>query len=752
MKAASWGAVSWMALASVSAVAQSTGPTADAATSSNTAESATSEDANAIADIVVTAQRRSESLSRVPIAVSAFSAETIAQAHITNVNDIAARTPNFTETSGSSGDPHLFIRGIGSSDDSAAGDRSVGVFVDDVYIGRGGAMIADFFDVARVEVLRGPQGTLYGRNVVGGSVNITTAKPGSTFDYGVELGAGNYNLFDARAFVNVPLGETLAGRIAATHTQHSGYSRNVFTGRRVDAANVDAVRGSLRFQPNQDLEVLLRANYSNNDDFGQARDPAPCGPINCLQRFNKPAIGNIAFASAPRDVQSQRDGFFRRDLYGTSGTVNWTTGIGVVSSITAYLHNNWNWLDDIGGLPDVVRAQSTNFVHERAKQFSQELRLSSLPSDSRLSWSLGLYYFRENINRDESTDRCISNTGPTNCVRTYINYSQDVVSKSVAGYAEVEYRLIEPLTIIAGFRYTHDDKSILSEGQNLGPPIPASSSRQAWAPFARSKTWNASTPRIVLRYTFDDAGMAYATISRGYKAGGYQGQADNGISAAIPFEPEHVTNYEVGTKLRLFERHVQLNLAAFVMKYDNLQVRQRIQLDPNNVGSIINVVSNAAAATIKGLEGELTVRPVRNLELFASGSYLDAKYDAFNSGTIDYTGQRLPRSPEYAGTLGAKLTVALRNAGELGLRAEAQYKGKHFFDNDNALGPGIERARTLVDMSATYTPNHGPWEVSVWGKNITNRLYRENIIIIGDSAFSRYGAPRTYGVTLRIHH
>ena len=627
----------------------------------------------------------------------------------------------------------------------------MGVFVDDVYVGRGGAMIADFFDVSRVEVLRGPQGTLYGRNVVGGSVNIATARPEFDFEYGAELTGGNYDLFEAKGFLNVPLSDTAAFRVAATHSEHSGYSRNVFTGMKVDAANVDAIRGSLRLQATEDLEIIIRGNYANNDDFGQARKPDPCGPVNCQQRFDNSALGNISFDPDPRHVQGQRDGYFRRDLWGTSATVNWTTGFGVISSITAYLHNKWDWLDETGGLPDVLRIQSTNYVTESAGQFSQELRLASAPSSSRFSWSTGLYYFVENIDRNEATDRCISNTGLTSCARTYINYAQDVKSESIAAYAEVQYRPVPALNIILGARYTHDRKEATLAGINLGPAIPASSARQPWAPFDVARSWNAFTPRAVVQYNFTPSAMAYATVSRGYKAGGYQGQADNGLSASVPFEPEHVTNYEIGSKLGLFNRRVQLNVAGFVMKYDDLQVRTRVQLDPNNVGSIINVTSNAANATIKGIEGELTIRPVRPLELWASGSLLDATYDGFTNGATDYSGQRLPRTPKHAFTAGAELTLPVGTLGEIALRGEAQYKGKLFFDNDNSLEPGIVRPRTLFDASLRFSPTDLPFSIQLWGKNLTNRLVRDNVIIVGDSGFSRYSPPRTIGVTLRFH-
>ena len=704
-----------------------------------------------ITDIVVTAQRRSERLSNVPIAVSAFSAETLADARISNVNDIASRTPSFTETSGSAGDPQLFIRGIGSSDDSAAGDRSVGVFVDDIYIGRGGAMLTDFFDVASVEVLRGPQGTLYGRNVVGGSVNITTtrAKLGD-FDYGGEVTAGNYDLRELKAFVNVPAGEYGALRVSGSHSEHSGYARNVFTGRRVDASNTDAVRASLYVAPSDNFEITLRANYSNNDDFGQARKPAPCGPVNCQQRFDNPDLGDIAFDPDPRHVQGQTNGYFKRNLWGTSANMSWTNGIGVVNSITAFMRNNWNWQDEIGGLPDILRVKSTNSVSEKADQFSQELRLSSNNDSDWLEWTLGAYYFVEDIDRDEATDRCISSTGLSACASTNIDYAQNIISRSTAAYAEVKVKPIDALSITLGGRYSHDHKKGTLAGINLGDPIPASSSRQPWDPINVSKSWHAFTPRAVVQYNFSPAAMAYATVSKGYKAGGFQGQADNGLSSSVPFDPERVTNYEVGSKLSLFSRKLQINTAAFIMKYNDLQVRQRVQLDPNDAGSIINVVSNAANATIKGIEAEITARPIRQLDLWASGSLLDATYDDFVSGSNDYTGEYLPRTPKQAFSAGAELTLPIGDVGKLALRGEAKYKGKLYFDNDNSQAAGIEPSNTLIDASIRFTPDNAPFDVQLWAKNLTDELVREISILVGDSGFSRFNAPRTFGVTVRV--
>lgn len=732
-------AVSAVALTAAGAVqAQSAEPTTDA----------TAQEASTVDEIIVTAQRRSERLADVPIAVSAYGAETIEDARITTVGEIAARTPNFTNTSASAGDPHLFIRGIGSTEDAAAGDRSIGVFIDDVYVGRGGAMLADFFDVERLEVLRGPQGTLYGRNVVGGSVNIVTQKPTFVRDAAVEGTVGSYDLWEARAFINVPFNDTTAGRLAVTHSEHDGYALNTFTGNRVEAADVTSVRGSLRFDPNEDLQVVLRANASRNRDFGGARDPNPCGP-SCLARFGNPALGDIPYDPDPRRVQGQRDGYFDRDLYGTSANIGWKSPIGQITSITAFMKSDWELLDEASGLPDILKVQATNFIVEDADQFSQELRLANDLLDGKLNWSVGVYYFRENVAREESTDRCISSTAAASCVRTYLNYIQDVTSQSIAGYAEVEYRPFEPLTIIAGVRYSRDDKDLGIEGRNLGGPIPASSSRQPWAPFDVDQDWDAVTPRLVVRYKLDDRNMVYGTISRGYKAGGFQGQADNGASAAVPYDPEFVTNYEIGGKFSVFERRLQANVAAFIMKYEDLQVRQRILLDPADPTTVINVTSNAAQATIQGLEIELTARPTQGLEVWAAGALLDATYDEFVSGTADLSGSHLPRSPEQALTVGGKLTLPIGSVGEIALRAEAQYKSEIFFDPDNTVVPGREPGHTLVDLGATYSPAHGEWEVAVWGKNVSDELYRENTLIVGDSGYSRYGAPRTYGLTLR---
>lgn len=712
--------------------------------------STASQEASTVDEIVVTAQRRSERLSDVPIAVSAYGSETIKEARITTVAEIAARTPNFTNTSASAGDPHLFIRGIGSTEDAAAGDRSVGVFIDDVYVGRGGAMLADFFDVERLEVLRGPQGTLYGRNVVGGSVNIVTQKPTFVHDAAVEATVGSYDLLEGRAFINAPFNDQLAGRLAVTHSEHDGYALNTFTGHRVEAADVTSVRGALRYDPNEDVSVILRANGSWNRDFGGARDPNPCGPT-CLARFSNSALGNIPFDPDPRRVQGQRDGYFDRDLYGTSANIGWKSPIGQFTSITGFMKSDWELLDEASGLPDILKVQATNFIVEDAKQFSQEFRLSNELFDGKVNWSVGLYYFREDVAREESTDRCISSTAAASCVRTYLNYIQDVTSQSVAGYAEVEYKPFEPLTIIAGVRYSRDDKDLTVEGRNLGGAIPASSARQPWAPFDVSQDWDAVTPRLVVRYKLDDRNMVYGTISRGYKAGGFQGQADNGASAAVPYDPEFVTNYEVGGKFSILDRRLQANVAAFIMKYEDLQVRQRILLNPADPSSVINVTSNAAQATIQGVEIELTARPKEGLELWAAGSLLDATYDEFISGTTNFSGAHLPRSPEQTLTMGGKLTLPIGSAGEIALRAEVQYKGELFFDPDNTIAPAREPEHTLVDIGATYTPTVGNWEISVWGKNLSDQLYRENTLIVGDSGYSRYGAPRTYGVTLRYH-
>lgn len=705
-----------------------------------------------IADIVVTAQRRSESLSTVPISVTAINGETLREARIQSLFDVALRTPNFSQTSQRKGSPGLFIRGIGSTEDAAGGDRSVGVFIDDVYIGRSGATSISFFDVERVEVLRGPQGTLYGRNVVGGALNVTTARPTFDFDYGGEATYGNYDLKEINGFVNVPFSAISALRVAVTHSDHDGYALNAFTGHRVDAENTTAGRASFRVTPADNFEILIRANVERTRDFGLPRAVSPCGPLVCLPRFNQPDFGNIPLETDPRRVQNQHDGFFHRDSWGTSLKMDWDTGIGKITSISAVQSNDVKQQAENGGVPDVLRFKSLTNLSEDAFQFSQELRLATPLADN-LDWTLGAYYYDEEVTRHDNTDRCLSTNYRTPCAASSLDYAQKVKSQSLATYSELEFRPSEAFTIIVGARYTHDSKDANLAAINLGGPIPASASRQPFGPFDLSKSWNAFTPRVVVRYTIPQLGMIYATVSRGYKAGGYQGEANNAASIVVPYNPEHVTNYEVGSKLQFFDRHALLNFSAFIMKYDDLQVAQRFQTDPNDPTSIVNATANAAKATIKGFEGELTVRPFPFLELWGSGSYLHARYDEFLDGNGgDFTGNKLPRVPDYAFSVGGKASIPIGDLGDFELRSDLTYKGKFYFSSQNTDIPGTDPFEpvTLINATATFKPNRSPIEISVWAKNLTNKTYRSSVIPVSDFINTVWAPPRTYGVTVRF--
>jgi iron complex outermembrane receptor protein len=667
-------------------------------------------------EVIVTAQKKQENLQDVAIAITAFSSDTIRNAGILNMQDVTAMTPSFSVSNYNPTTPAPYIRGVGTNSSSVGDDSSVGVFIDEVYAGRAGAYSADMFDVERIEVLRGPQGTLYGRNVAGGAMNIITNNPSEELEGRLELTAGDYDLFAARGMISGPLVSdgSIRGRLAVSSRQRDGHVDNILTGNELkDEDNVSA-RGKLAFEVGESAAVLLSADYSKDDLKG----PAARATENLL-----PTV-----PGSPTDkVALLQDGSANRDLWGISAKLTFSLESGTLTSITAYRENDYDFLDDTLG--DWAIVKLVNEADEESKQFSQEVRFAQ--DLDKIGYTVGAYYFSEKVDRVETFDSSAM-IGIPGSSRPLWDASND--SESISVFGELNWYLTERTTLIAGGRYTEDDKDFDVDASNpdiLGFLVEPYSVKA-------DDSWSEFSPKLGVEFQASDDTLLYATWAEGYKSGGFNGLAASESAARTPFDSESVANYEVGIKADLLDKTLRVNAAIFYSDYSDLQ---NFDVD---LGTF-EVITATADAEMKGVELEVWYSPIDGLDLFFAGNVLDTEYTDF-AADPDVEGNDLMRAPETSGSVGAQYRWPVGNIGTALLRCDVTYTDEMFFTTDNSPDAGAD-SYTLINARASFELNSG-WELSIWGKNLGDEdfVVHNTTLGLGD-AHPVYGSPRMWGAT-----
>jgi iron complex outermembrane recepter protein len=696
----------------------------------------------AIEEIIVTAQRRDESLQRVPIAVTAFDTEALEVNQIRSIDEIAMRTPGLVSTPRNPAQPLYFIRGIGSNLIDAGAEASVVVFIDDVYIGRGGGMNFDLFDLERVEVLRGPQGTLFGRNVVGGLIHVVSRKPTEETTARIQGVFGNYDRLNLNASFGGALTEQVFANFAVSSTERDGYVRNATSGNRLFNENNRAARGQLRFVPNDRLDVLLSADVTRDRTNG---DPRKVLGIGDERDISSPD---------PLTVEAREDGFQNRDLWGASLNVQYDTGFGDLTSITAYRSLDYSFLSDFLGVPVTpATIGSLNWIDEESFQFTQELRLAGTAMDERLDWVTGAFYIREDTERLDllQQDFDAATGGAAIGLSGQVAFPQENVTDGYAIFGEVTWHASDRLRLTAGARQSWDRKRVHLQGIDVtqtGLPLKPPPLQQEFD-IRSSERWDAFTPRFAISYDLTDDVMLYTSAARGYKSGGYQGIPTNGLSASTPYDPEYAWSYEVGVKSQFWDNRAQLNLTGFFTDYTDLQVSQLIGADQV-------VVGNAADAEVKGIEVEWAAVLTPNLRFTGSYGYLDATFETFDAPPAsggDLSGNRLSRSPKNKLNLAMQYEARAFADWNVLARVDWSYTDEFFFDPRNRVAPaGGDRQGSydLLDARLALVRDDGSLELALWGKNLTDELYKTYIGVFApfNQAFVTFGVPRTYGATV----
>jgi len=703
-------------------------------------------DVVALEEVVVTATRKQRNLQEVPISVTALSGDFLRDRQLVNFEEIVTQTPGLNLTSATRTLTQPVIRG-GSSDDDAPGvDLAVGLFVDDVFLGRNVDFSFDLFDIERVEVLKGPQGTLFGRNVTGGVINVVTKNPEDEFLGRVEVVVGSDSRFDFRGMLNVPIVDNkLAARFAVS-TRNAGGTIDNLSGPKLDQEDQQSFRGKLVWHANDDVHVLIGTNYLRDRSFGIPRD------IVNLSENLLPALA-ATFNPAKDITNIDAAGEYDRTVWGLSGKVHWHTGFGDLDIITAWYDNESDISDiDVDGTPELILGgPGTNDV----EQFSQEIRHSYTSQDGRFDWIGGLYYLDIDYSRTEYVNQIPfpgsflyiigvppigGSHGPPGA------FAQTINTKSYAVFGQLTYSPVgvDGLSFTLGGRFTKDEKSGTTSDTGVIEEFDINV----------SDSWDAFTPKFGVNYAFNDDVMMYLSATKGFKSGGFSATTD-AASAATPFNEEFVWSYEAGLKSRLLEDRLQANVAVFFADYTDLQFRE------GTVGTA-SFVGNAGAAELFGIELEIRAMISGGLFVYANYVYQDSEYTNLDIGGTDLSGNELPLTPENSLTFGFDATRQVTGNVDLTLAADYQYKSETFLNPSN-FTDATQEVDGLINASLSLASIASGLRVSIFVKNLTNEQFvtRANRlgVFLGNVDFSQgppfaqvvagsYSRPRTYGISL----
>jgi len=694
-------------------------------------------DTSQLQDIVVTAEKREESLQRTPASIIARSGEALRKAGVDSTLDLATIAPGVAVTTNTAS-AQIYIRGIGTN---FGGDQSVALHVDGVYQVSTQGALQELLGVDRMEVLRGPQGTLYGRNATGGVVNIITRRPTMDLSAEGDLEYGNYNLFRQRALVNVPIvNDKVAMLISVVHTDRDGFRYNPYLNSRIDDEHNWGVRGRLLIRASDNLDILLSGNYSAENDsrtLGFKIDKNVYAPqVDLLPQLG---MRGGTVPDDPNIIYSDKNSIQNYKQYGGSAELDWDLGGVKIKSLTAYQVNTRRENIDIDGTEvDYFDGQLTG---SRTSWFSQELQVLS-QNDGPLQWIAGIYYLRDDerergVYTTPILDQLGFGSGP-------IGRDFNSGTRAYAGFGQFTYKIFDKLRLTVGARFSHERKfavQYLNAMEALGVQA------------TNSKSWNAFTPKFSIDYSPNDDVMFYASATRGFKSGGFN------ESASDLFDPEYIWSYEAGARTSLLDKRLRLNATTFLYNYSNIQVMQALA-SPDPLTGATTKVGNAASARVKGIELELQVIPLKGLELSANASLLEAKYRTYLSPNtevagnpiVDLSGNWLPLAPQFAGILSAQYTTTVGNAGTLSVRGDLYHQSRVFFTAFNNLNDhfGQQKGYELVNAHIGFTSADKHWTLGLFGRNLTNKVYKQTVI----RALGFFGQldilapPRTYGVEL----
>lgn len=685
----------------------------------------------AVDEILVTAQRREESLQEVPISVVAFSPEALESSGVSSTAGLTQLVPSvqLIRTGPAS---VFFMRGVGNSSAGTGEEGANSFYVDGVYLPDLKQTVMKFNNIERIEVLKGPQGTLFGRNSSGGLINVITREPGDTFEAKVNAGFANHETYSSQAYVAGPLTDTLSADIALTVTdQNDGWGHNEVTAEDIQEGWDWGVRSKWVWRPSDVTKITLVGEYSHSaENFAMSRRILP----GTLGLFGNPPPADWHNTNTPDQQET------RMELYGLNLTAEFKLDWATLTSVTATRDNkNHSVFDlDAGPLP-----QGHLTVHDRSQSFQEELRLAS-NSEGPLNWQTGLFLMRTEVDLYPLTSTGTIFSGNDNVVYSSLD------TTSWAGFGELSYALDTGTTLTAGVRYTHDNLDFEGEQRRISDNVRLVLKED-------SLNTGETTYRLAVRQDLTENINVYASYNRGFKSGTYPMTNP----AQPPVDTQTIDAYEAGVKTMLFDDRLRLNLSAFHYDIDDYQVRSSLTVPPAPPNTLL---LNAAKVTVDGFELEFEAVPTDNLRLFGAASWLNSEFDDFpqapfgtprtaapwgaTTSVASAAGYSTPMSPNFAGNIGATYTLFAGEAGDVDLSVLYSYNEGYYFEPDNRLK---QPSFNTVNASIAYNPTPN-WAVELWARNLTDETYyiQQSSASLGDVGV--VAAPRTYGVTFKYNY
>lgn len=724
----------------------------------------TEEDDGVIEEIVVTAQKRAQKLQETPLALTALSSDVVDERQIDGVRKLSQLAPSLVfNRSGTAA--NTYMRGVGQDIATVLGEPGVALFIDDVYQGANFAQVATYNDLERVEVLRGPQGTLYGRNTTGGNINIYTRTPNFEDAFETSVLYGAYNRLKGTVAGQTTLVEhRLAVRGSLVTDSNDGYRDNPFNGDDLEERDVRSGAVTLLFTPSDTVELVMRADWNKQDDDNPAWDYLQVVPGSGLA----PQIFGGMAAPGADDIRSERDDSeYNTEHWGVSANLSWDVGAANVKSITAYRESD----QDVNYDNDGTDASFFNTSGgQSSEQFSQEVNLSGTSFEDKVEWITGVFFFQHDINIVWNFDLQVlqglfealfpdiqngfmpplppgglgdPTRNPLYDVRIpsgagsavpFLDFRNLQELDSIAAFVQGTYSVTDTLRITAGVRYTDDEK-------NNRQTVTTNVSPAGCRDLPLSETWRETTWKLGMDWDVSDNALFYASASRGFKSGGFNsGTCDN------PFGPETINAYEAGLRSTMADGRVLMNLAGFIYDYQDLQAT----LFVNNASRL----ENATDTEMRGLEGELIVMAGAGFEFDAQVSWMDTEYKDFvttnpMTGLLeDASGNQVLRAPDFSFNVGIQYTFETTGESTLTLRYEASYKDDYYttvFNDDFSL---VEE-HTVQNARVFW--RGGAWEVQAFVENLADQDYIENLLAVATvgGVIGSWAPPRTWGVELR---
>ncbi|HBO12453.1 MAG TPA: TonB-dependent receptor [Halieaceae bacterium] len=731
--------------------------------------------ANMLEEVVVTAQKRTESLTDVPISIGVMSAEALQKTGVRQLREVAEFVPNLTISNGNDSSTAVRIRGVGTNTRNIGFDTRVGVYVDGVYMGQSLAQNLDILDLERVEVVRGPQGTQFGRNTVAGAINMITTRPTDEFELELLGEVGNYDSYRVGAIANLPISDSLAARVSVIDHARDGFVDNITTGTDHNERDGTTLRGQLAWRGER-VDIILAADYTESDRvsfFGEA-----------VSDWS----GSVPTTEAPGrfDIANNVDNYEEREIWGTSLNVDVALGDYSLTSITAFRDNSI----DRGQDTDHSSLSLLRVEYPDAyEQLTQEFQLFS-PDTGRLKYVAGLYLYREEAT---SSRRAIVGEdigivfaglapplapfGPA-FTDTFAGTFGDVDTDSWAVYLNGTYELTDRWTLGFGARYTDEQREVDYDlvgsvvdlgiltvptaavfGVAVGPVVDGLTVLN----FQDKQDYDDFSPMLSLSYALTENSNVYLKYSEGFKSGGFNVDfvSEALLADGIDFDPETVESWELGFKGESDDRSLRYSFSAFYMEFQDYQLNQFIQLS-NNTSTI--TIQNAAEVVSEGIEAEVTWYPTASLLVNASIGYNNAEFDSFPGGGsarnpagvgADLDGNKLPQAPEWSSALAVQYNLPLSGlGGELVTRVDWTYTDEYYTTEDNVefANPGSPIVWGKVDSYSLLNGRIGyeasdSWSVYLWGRNLLDEDYSFAwpSDFLGTAA-NFPGDPRTYGV------